>query len=199
MRAHTEGKHEMGRRFAIVIGVAAACALIAAGASADSSSVNDPRDDAKCYHDGGPKPCSDSVKRNADVVRATAGHEGGRLKHRIRVVGKIHEGALLINTDSDPGCEWTFGASRGGKGSSKIRACSGNTEPRSTGRARYDFHLHSVEIFFSKRSIGNPLLYGWWARAFAGPLKGHAIDDVPTGDPLSPWPLDGIYIPHRLR
>jgi hypothetical protein len=193
----------MGRRFAIVIGVAAAFALIAAGASANFRSVHDPRGDAKCYHDGGPKPCSDSVKRNADVVRATAGHEGGRLKHTIRVVGKIHQVGLLINTDSDPGCEWTFWPLiRGRNGSSKIRACdTGNTEPRSTGRARYDFHLHSVEIFFSKRSIGSPLLYGWWARAFAGPLKGHASDDVPNGarhfDPLT-GEVAGIYIPHGL-
>ena len=171
---------------------------MATGASADFRSVHDPRGDAKCYHDGGPKPCSDSVKRAADVVRATAGHEGGRLKHTIRVVGRIHDAALLINTDSDPGCERTLGADRG-EGKAKIRACdTGNTEPHITGRARFDFHLHSVEIFFSKRSIGSPLLYGWWARAFAGPLKGHAIDDVPTGDPNAPQPLDGIYIPHGL-
>jgi hypothetical protein len=187
----------MGKRFAIVIGVVAAGGLIATGASADFRSVHDPRGDAKCYHDGGPKPCSDSVKRAADIVRATAGHEGGRLKHTIRVVGKIHQGALLINTDSDPGCEWTFWPLiRGRKGSSsKIKACDTG---RSTGRARYDFHLHSVEIFFSKRSIGNPQSYGWWARAFAGPLEGHVIDDVPTGDPLNGYPLNGIYIPHRL-
>jgi hypothetical protein len=188
----------MGKRFAIVIGVVAAGGLIAASASANFRSVHDPRGDAKCYHDGGPKPCSDSVKRAADVVRATAGHEGTQLRHTIRVVGKIHEFALLINTDSDPQCERTLGADRGGK--AKIRACdTPYPEPRITGRARYDFHLHSVEIFFSKRSIGSPLLYGWWARAFAGTLKGHAIDDVPTGDPLTGQPLDGIYIPHRLR
>jgi hypothetical protein len=195
MRAHTEGKYKMGKRFAVVIGVVAAGGLMAAGASANFRSVHDPRGDTECFHDGGTKPCS-SVKRNADIVSATAGHERGRLKHRIRVVGKIHEGGLLINTDSDPGCEWTFyPLIRGGDGSSKIKACDTG---RSTGRARYDFHLHSVEIFFSKRSIGNPQSYGWWARAFAGPLEGHVIDDVPTGDPLNGYPLNGIYIPHRL-
>ena len=196
MRADTERKDTMRKRFAIVIGVAASGALVAAGASADFRSVHDPRGDTKCYHEHEDNriPCSDSVKRAADIVEATAGHEGGRLKHTIRVVGKIHGGALIINTDSDPECEFsTLGAGRG-EGKAKIRACPRGSNG-TIGRARYDFHLHSVEISFSKESIGSPEHYGWWAFAFAGPLRGHATDGVPTRDHGAP--VDG-YIPHRL-
>jgi hypothetical protein len=179
----------MGKRFAIVIGAAAlGAAVIAVGASADFTSVHDPRGDTKCGHEsGGHKPCSDYKRRNADIVRATAGHEGGRLKHTIRVVGKLHQGQLLINTDSDPECEWAFGGLRSG-GGSEVQEC-GDPLHR-TGRVRYDFHLHSVEIFFSKRSIGFPRRgYGWSASAgtFLGPA--HASDQVPS---------EG-YIRHRLR
>jgi hypothetical protein len=67
---------------AIVLGAA----VIAAGASANCKSVKDPRGDAKCFHDaGGERPCTDAEKRNADIVRATAGHDGRRLRHGIRV------------------------------------------------------------------------------------------------------------------
>ena len=94
MRAHgKEGR--MGKRFAIVIGVAAlGAAVMAAGASADFRSVHDPRGDTRCIHESHrePRPCSHSTKRSADIVRATAGHEAGRLRHTIRVVGKIDRG-----------------------------------------------------------------------------------------------------------
>jgi hypothetical protein len=43
MRAHTKGKHEMGKRFAIVIGVAAA-GVMALGAQTATSSTGDPVD-----------------------------------------------------------------------------------------------------------------------------------------------------------
>ena len=102
MRAHgREG--QMGKRFAIVIGAAAlGAAVMAAGASADYTSVDDPRGDTKCLHEGGGHtPCSASKRRNADIVRATAGHDGTRLKHTIRVVGKFQRAQLGINTDSD--------------------------------------------------------------------------------------------------
>jgi hypothetical protein len=187
MRAHgREG--QMGKRFAIVIGVAAlGAAVIAAGASADFRSVGDPRGDTKCSHERGVhrRPCSDSKRRNADVVRARAGHEGQWLKHTIRVVGKFQEGALWINTDSHPGCEWYLWASRGGN---DFRECS--EQGRVTGPARFDLHPHSVEIFFSKTSIGNPQSYGWRVSTFAGGSAALAGDFVPS------WAAQDI--PHQL-
>jgi hypothetical protein len=179
---------EMGKRFAFVIGVAAlGAAAIAAGASANFRSVDDPRGDVKCSH----RPCSDSAKRNADIVRATAGHEGRRLKHTIRVVGRLQKGRLEINTDTGSGCDYVLVARRG-RGSS-VRQCSASDPgPVRTGRARMDFHRHSVEIFFRKRSIGNPRLYGWKAIASAGRTSaGRAIDRVPNGGCCG-----GRYIAH---
>ena len=168
----------MGKRLAIVIGAAAlGAAVMAAGASADFRSVHDPRGDTTCTHGhkvGRHFPCSDQ-RRDADIVRARAGHDGALLRHTVRVVGKVQSVSLLINTDSDAPCEWAFIARRGER-SAKVRECSGP----GTGRARIDFHRHSVEIFFSKRSIGNPQSYGWSAFAFAGSANAHAIDSVPN-------------------
>jgi len=72
-----------------------------------------------------------------------------------------------------------------------VRGCERGTLLTSFGRARYDFHHHhhSVEISFSKRSIGNPDGYGWYALAFAGPKVAPAWDYVPKRDG---------YITHRL-
>jgi hypothetical protein len=190
MRAHgREGR--MGKRFALVIGVAAlGAAVIAVGASANFRSVDDPRGDMKCSH----RPCSDSAKRNADIVRATAGHEGTRLKHTIRVVGKLQRGRLEINTDSGSGCDYVLVARRG-RGRSKVRQCDASDPgPVRTGRARMDFHRHSVEIFFRKSSIGNPRRYGWRASASADRTSaGRAIDRVPNGGCCG-----GDYIAHRF-
>jgi len=164
----------LGRRFAIVIGVAAlGAALIAVGASANFRSVHDPRGDTK--------------RRNADIVRATAGHEGGRLRHTIRVVGKFKRGELVINIDSDPTCELFLVARRGHGTRFKFRKCYGGGPVSSTGGARYDFHQHSVEIFFSKSSIGNPQSYGWRVLTIAG---GEFADLLPN--------VSRHYIRHRL-
>ena len=179
----------MGKRFLILIGAAAlGAALMAVGASADFRSVDDPRGDSKCFHERGTnhRPCSASTKRDADIVRATAGHDGTRLRHKIRVVGKFQGAALFINTDSDQGCEWSLSLRRG-HGRSEFRKCRG--AGTSIGRARMDFHHHSVEIFFSEKSIGNPRGYGWFANINAGPFAGHAYDQVPV------W---GRWIRHRL-
>jgi hypothetical protein len=182
----------MGKRFAILIAAAAlGAAVIAAGASATFRSVDDPRGDAKCFHErdypGHPHlPCTGSIMRNAEIVRATAGHEGKWLRHTIRVVGKFHVGLLLINTDSDSDCEYKLHAP-----GAKVYECFGGRNPAPTGLARVDIHLHSVEISFSKRSIGFPRFYGWYAFAGAGPWAGHAADWVPNG---------GLtYIRHWLR
>jgi hypothetical protein len=191
MRAHgNEGR--LGRRFAIVIGLAAlGAALIAAGASADLRSVHDQRGDAHCIHErhsGPPKPCSHSTKLSADVVRATAGHEGRRLRHTISVVGKLERVHLAIDSDdSDRGYEQSLVAIRGRGGVARFRESGTNHR---TGRASYDFHRHSVEIIFSRGSIGNPRHYGWIAGACAGKLTvAHACDWVPGLDD---------YIRHEL-
>jgi hypothetical protein len=180
----------MGKRFAIVIGAAAlGAAVMAAGASADFRSVNDPSGDTKCLHEvGGHKPCSDRKKRSADIVRATAGHDGALLKHTIRVVGKFKSVHIDINTDSDTSCEFYLQAIQ--RVGYELRKCNVVGIPgRVTGHPRYDFHRHSVEIFFSKRSIGNPQSYGWHAVAFIGGTHAAAIDDVPK---------PGNYVQHRL-
>jgi len=181
----------MGKRFAILIGAAAlGAALIAGGASANFRSVDDPRGDTKCLHEHGVhhRPCSDSMRRNADIVRATAGHDGTRLRHTIRVVGKFQFAGLYIYTDSDPGCERVVFIERGRGRSGEVSECAPGDAR--TGRARMDFHHHSVKIVFSEGSIGNPQSYGWIAAAGAGTFKGNAYDQVPN--------RGGGYIRHRL-
>ena len=194
MRAQgNEGR--LGRRFAIVIGLAAA-GVMAASASADFSSVHDPRGDTKCHRGGsgqdGHKPCSDSSRGNADIIRATAGHEGTWLRHTIRVVGKFRSGWLALSTDSDRTCEWYVDFDRQRK--DEIRPARFGADPADCyregpggegpgGRAKVEFHLHSVEVSFRESQIGNPLGYGWRAGAFASgnPSRGLAGDDVPHG------------------
>jgi hypothetical protein len=187
----------MGKRFAILIGAAAlGAAVIAVGASADFRSVNDPRGDVKCIQDRHPHPtCSDSKKRNADIVRATAGHgKNGRLKHTIRVVGKFQRGVqnvyLGIDTDSDE-CVRYFRFRPGKeKAEFKTRCRPGGGTKRRAGRV--SFHRHSVEILFKKRLIGNPRRYDWTLSvcAFAPTGTGSwACDHAPNG---------GRSIRHRL-
>ena len=72
-------------RIVAVSGVVLGTALIATGASGDLTLVNDPRGDRNCY----PSGCSRSQLRAADVIKATAGHASGRLKHTVRVVGRF--------------------------------------------------------------------------------------------------------------
>jgi hypothetical protein len=178
VRPPTEGNDKMSKRFAIVIGVAAA-GVMAAGASADFRSVHDPRGDTRCFHDGGAdKPCSDAMRHNADIVRATAGHEGTRLKHRIRVVGKLRSVHLLINTDSDTDCEWSLFVRRGERRPQR-GDCPGLRGDDVIRRARLDFHFHSLAISFSKSSIGNPASYGWSVYTGLGGWRATAFDRVP--------------------
>ena len=167
----------MGKRFAIVIGAAALGAVvIAVGASADFKSVNDPRGDTRCHNEGGGhKPCSDWMRRNADIVRVTAGHEGTRLRHTIRVVGKLQEAQLMLDTDADRRCDFFLLVDRWG--GSPAQVWPGG---RVTGRARFVFHRHSVEILFSERSIGSPQSYGWGLLTDAGDLPVFASDHVPN-------------------
>ena len=117
------------------------------------------------------------------------GPRGGRLRHTIRVVGKIESVGILFNTDSDPECETRIDAVRGGRKEVKFRKCG--TMGFGTGRARVDFHRHSVEIFFRERSIGNPDGYGWNLGTNAGPSAGHANDEVRRFSPPH-------YIRHEL-
>jgi hypothetical protein len=177
----------MGKRFAILIGAAAlGAALMAVGASADFRSVGDPRGDITCEHKRG-HYCSPSLRRSADIVRATAGHDGTRLRHTIRVVGKFKRAELDISTDLDRACEWSLDIKRG-HGRSKFENC--DVSGVRTGRARMDFHHHSVKILFSKRSIGNPQSYGWMADAQVGRL--------PNASDHNGVPDRGGYIRHRL-
>ena len=149
-------------------------AVIAAGASANFKSVNDPRGDTKCSH----RPCSDSAKRNADIVRATAGEERGHLKHTIRVAGNAPQGgALRINIDSDPGCEWKIGIPHRGEFISSIVPCSGEPNAptrccaevhRNDGTPSSPYSVHNVVITFKKKKIGSPRSYGWRAQTEVG-------------------------------
>ena len=183
----------MGKRFAILIGAAAlGAALIAVGASADFRSVDDPRSDAKCFHEHAPEPpppCSGSAMRNAEIVRATAGHEGRWLKHTIHVVGKFNFAQLELNTEPDRPCDFYLLVDRWG--GSPVQAWPGG---RVTGRARFIFHRHSVEILFSARSIGNPQSYGWGLLTDVGDFPVFASDHVSNDrGPLS------CDIQHQLR
>jgi hypothetical protein len=172
-------------------------ALIAVGASADFRSVPDPRGDVKCYDHNvsATVPCSHlaSKARNADIVSATAGHDGALLKHTIRVVGRAPQaGWLRINTDSDPGCEWI--ATTPGKPEmySGFEPCAGEpnaSAPFCCARVhRYDGPPRSVvhKTVITFKWIGSPRSYGWSYETEAG---GEAFDHVPNG---------GGYIRHRL-
>ena len=117
MRAHgNDGR--LGRRFAIVIGVAAlGAAVMAAGASADFRSVDDPRGDTKCYHEAAARTglARTRAKRNADIVRATACHERHAARGtRSASIGKFRSGRLPIKHRFGAGrCEWSLRRSVG--------------------------------------------------------------------------------------
>jgi hypothetical protein len=127
--------------------------------------------------------------------QATAGHRDRRLKHTIRVAGKLRaRGVSLfldINTESDPQCEWYLKLQRGDS-DHEVQRCSASSPPVRAGRAKVDFHLHSVEVSFSRRSIGNPRGYGWRVTDYAWDESGllRKPDVVPDGDRFS-------YIRHR--
>jgi hypothetical protein len=168
-------------------------------------SFHDPRGDAVCERgrEGyGEKPCLASAMRSAETVRATAGHEGGRLRHTIRVVGRFQSGSLGINTDSDPDCEWGLDLKRGKRKVEfrNLRECRRHApSPGPGGRARVEFHRHSVEVLFRESQIGNPPGYGWQAgtSALGPPDRGLAYDYVPNGFGSYPGEF-GSYIRHEL-
>jgi hypothetical protein len=177
----------MRTRIIIIAIVVLGAAVIAVGASADFRSINDPRGDTRCIQVGGhPHPtCSDSKKRNADIVRATAGHTDRGLKHTIRVVGKLKGAALHIITGSHPGHHLYLFIERGQR-RAEFRKLSDFPGP--VGGAWMDFHLHSVEIHFRKRAIGSQS-YRWNAAVQARGAAGTALD-------IAPGP--GSFIRHRL-
>jgi hypothetical protein len=172
------------------------------GAGYLGRSVHDPRGDAGCYRgrEGyGEKPCLASTMRSAEIVRATTGHEGGWLRHTIRVVGKFQSGGIGISTDSDESCEWWLDLKRGKRKveSRRLRECGRHVpSPGPGGRARVEFHRHSVEVLFRESQIGNPPGYGWqaYASALGPPDRGLAEDYVPNdfGSAFAP------YIRHEL-
>ncbi len=165
-------------------------------------SVHDPRGDAECERgrEGyGPKPCLDSTMRSADIVRVTAGHEDTRLRYTIRVVGKFQSGFLVFNTDSDEYCEWSLGLEREKRkvefpklGECARQGAADDGLAGRGGRAKIEFHRHSVEVLFRESQIGNPDGSGWQAGASAlgPPDRGLAYDYVPDDF--------GGYIRHEL-
>ena len=139
-----------------------------------------------------------SAKRSADIVRATARHEGGWLRHTIRVVGRFQSGWIGISTDSGERCEWDLALGRLGHAPGrhvefpKLRDCGPEADGPSLGRggrARVEFHRHSVEVVFRESQIGNPDDYGWQvsADALGPPDRGLAYDSLPD-DPFPGYP-----------
>ena len=181
-----------------IAGAVAVVAIAVTAASADFTTVNDPRGDTRCFDHRVPATnCPDSLKRNADIVSATAGHERGHLKHTIRVVGNAPQGVwLLINTDSDPGCEWRANVPHRPESGSGFAPCPGQPDApppfccvrihRHNGpNSRYSRH----ELAFTfKKTNRSPQSYGWRVETDAGPSV-RAKDGVPNG---------GGYIQHRL-
>ncbi len=106
-------------------------------------------------------PCSDSD----EAQRRHRQGDGGPRKERAaeahdprrrQVPTRRRSRSTPIRTQA---ASWLLRVQRGRGRSEVVRSAAGTA--RVTGRARYDFHRHSVEIFFSKRSIGNPHSYGW--------------------------------------
>ena len=98
------------------------------------------------------------------------------------------EFGLLIDTDSDECGRWF--SFRPSNERAKVSGCGGTR--RRAGRV--SFHRHSIEILFSKRSIGNPRRYDWWASVCAEAPTGTgswACDHAPNGGHLR-------YIRHWL-
>ncbi len=189
MRAHTittqarvERERRMKRGIVVVSAVVLGAAVIAAEASGNQQSVSDPRGDVECLP---PVPCSRSLERSADIVKATAGHAGERLKHTVTVAGRFGDdlATLDINTDSDARPERCVGAYRGEKKVDVIKCAPGRCPPcHITGPARVDFHRHSVEISFSEKSIGGRRSYGWDVGTLAyGKHASEASDRIPAG------------------
>lgn len=169
-----------------VSGVVLGTALIATGAGGNLTSVNDPRGDPRCYLN----PCSRSQLRAVDIIKATAGHARGRLKHTVKVLGRFKNGGIYISTDPDPDCERVIAIERGDR-YSKVVKCG--RSPRPTGRAKLDFHRHSVKVTFGKKSIGSPRRY-WWNISTDVYERGQ-----PIAAALDTLPNRGGPIKHRLR
>ena len=177
MRA-SEGKNNIGRRFAIVIGVAAALLAGLAGlatanstSDANSTSYNDPEMDntGNSCPPTNPRYCSKSF----DFVKVSAGQSGANLVFKAEVRGNSKSGPLLsISTDKAKDCEYVLGITN-----HTVLNCDTRAEAPAKYVGKKDGE-RGFKFVFSPDSIGNPNKYRWQFAYIAD--RGVLADEAPN-------------------
>ena len=189
MRADTKKKHKMGKRFAIVIGVAAALLAGLAGL-ATANSTSGPEKTAKSMSD----PEGDNTGNNCpptngsycsksfDFVEVSAGRmaAGSLLVFTAKVRGKAKwVPSLSISTDKAKDCEYYVG---GDDGDDTVVNCDTKVEApaKYVGKAGE----RGFKFVFSPDSIGNPNKYRWQFAYLAD--RGVLADKAPNKPDVYP-------------
>jgi hypothetical protein len=177
----------MGKRFAIVIGVAAALLAGLAGL-ATAKSTSDPENDNTGNN------CSTNrlyCEKSFDLVKVSAGHSGANLVHKAKVRGKAKWVPVLsISTDKARDCEYVLGI--GGSllngyipvGGDMVVNC--DTGAQTPAKYMGKDGERGFKFVFSPDSIGNPNKYRWQFAYLAD--RGQVADEAPNKpDVLSPF------------
>jgi hypothetical protein len=192
MRAKTKGKHEMGKRFAILIGAAAALMAGLAGL-ATAKSTSDPENDNT--GDNCPPTNSRYCSKSFDFVKVSADHSGANLVHKAKVRGNSKEVPLLsISTDKAKDCEYILGIPPGsdviddGSLGTVVRGYTVvNCDTAEEAPAKYVGKAgeRGFKFVFSPDSIGNPNKYRWQFAYLAD--RGVLADEAPNKPDVSVW------------
>ena len=176
MRANTKKKHNMGRRFAIVIGVAAALLAGLAGL-ATAKSTSDPENDNT--GDNCPPTNGLYCEKSFDFVKVSANRmaAGSLLVFTAKVRGKAKwVPSLSISTDKAKDCEYYV------DGDTVVNCDTGSEAPAQyVGKAGE----RGFKFVFSPDSIGNPNKYRWQFAYLAD--RGVLADEAPNKPDVYPW------------
>ena len=180
MRAETNGKHGMGKRFAVVIGVAAALLAGLAGL-ATANSTSDPEKTAKSVSDPENDNTGDNCdetnrlycEKSFDFVKVSAGHSGANLVFKATVRGGAKWAPFLnISTDKAKDCEYVLGWTKHSLMNCDTRA---RTPAKYAGKKDGE---RGFKFVFSPDSIGNPNKYRWQFAYIAD--RGVLADEAPN-------------------
>jgi hypothetical protein len=180
------------KRFAIVIGVAAAGVMaLGALATAHSTSYNDPEMDNTGNNcpPTNPRYCHKSF----DFVKVSADHSGANLVFKATVRGKAKNPPLLsISTDKAKDCEYELGIPAGsdidGPGDQLVgKNTVVNCDTKVEAPAKYVGKAgeRGFKFVFSPDSIGNPNKYRWQFAYLAD--RGVVGDEAPNKPDVFLW------------
>jgi hypothetical protein len=155
------------RKLELIVAAAVVAALVVvSAANADSTAVRDRAKETK------------ALKRrpNLDIVRASAGHAGDELKHKVKMRGRIKPGKkntrpfILINTKGGKRSAYEFVVV-----GTRVLEVRGNRLER-VGGSRLSTRRRTWIYRFSPESFGAGDSYGWAALT----AKGKTVDLAPN-------------------